>query len=187
MAASTLMTVIGSVATVGATLLLSAGCAPQPYVTGYTFYPQPETIEVAHRAGGAVQTPATVLVTVLGVRRADPSRQLPYSVAVRLRIENNGPGQVALDPRTLELVTGTLRHFPPPLTRPDRPVLLSPGQRQDIDASFPLPDNAQPGDFNLNHLRLKWRIDIDGHPVAQAAFFDRTAAQSAYDTYDERY
>lgn len=167
-------------------LLMAPGCASQPYVPGYYFYPQPATVEVYHRGAGP-QTPLTVLASVLGVRRADPEHHIPYSMAVRLRLENNGDALIQFDPHSMELVTGTLRAFGPPLTNPVQPVDLAPGQRPEVTAYFPFPPGTTVSQINLDNLRLRWEVRIDNYSVQQTAIFERTAPDYSYDTGDQNF
>lgn len=151
---------------------LLAGCAQSQYVPGVAFYPQPAAVEVAHPTGPQnQQVPLTVLATVLGIRNADPDAHVPYSVAIRLRFDNNGPSRVVFDPRTLELTNGELRAFPPPQTDPARVVVIQPGARQEVTAYFPFPRGTTAHDWDLKRLRLRWRVDINNYPVLQTAYF----------------
>lgn len=160
-------------------LFAASGCSQQsPYVSGYSFYPQPAVVDVVQRGAAqpmqqAQQTPLTVLASVLGIRRADPKHSIPESVAVRLRFENNGTSRVTFDPHSLELVTGTLQAFMPPITTPSYPIEIAPGQRQEVNAYFPFPPNMTASQMNLQNLRLRWEVRIDNYPVIQTALFQR--------------
>ncbi|HXE56036.1 MAG TPA: hypothetical protein VN541_23625 [Tepidisphaeraceae bacterium] len=169
-------------------LSLAGGCSNSPYVSGYSYYPQPAVVQVFRRAGAAQsgqasQTPLTALATVLGIHQGDQKQHIPYSVAIRLRFENNGPSRVSFDPHTLELVTGTLMAFAPPITEPPNATVLGPGQRQEFVAYFPFPPNIKADQMNLEHFRLRWQVQIDNYPVVQTALFDR--AQSGEPGYDQ--
>ena len=154
--------------------LLLAGCAQSQYVPGYAFYPEPAAVQVAHPTSPQnQQVPLTVLATVAGVRNADANAHVPASVAVHLRFENNGPSRVLFDPRTLELSNGQLRGFPPPQTDPARVLIIAPGQRQEVTAYFPFPPGTSARNWNLNKLRLRWRVDINDYPVLETAYFER--------------
>src|ERR1700722_20340014 len=117
------------------TILISliAGCAHSVYVPDYTFAPQPAVVDVVRRDNAGAQ-PLTVLATVFGVRNADESSRLPRSVEVRLRFENNGAASVHFDPNTLDLVTGSLRGFEPPILAPPHVLNLAPGERAAMTA-----------------------------------------------------
>lgn len=150
------------------------GCRSQRYQPGVYYEPQPALVEVVHRAAGQPQeAPLTVLASVRGIRRADAKAGMPKSVEVRLRLENHGPSQVEFDPASLELTTGALRNFPPPRVRPPAPVDLSPAQSQRITVDFPLPGGLDERSPELDHLRLRWRVTINGQSVPQTALFVR--------------
>ena len=185
------MAAVGNTIRCGASAALSlivfaftGGCTQQPYLPGYAYDPQPAVVEVFHRVGTTEQTPLTVLASVLGVRRANAEKHLPTALIVRLRLEVSGPSPVNFDPNSLELVTGTLRAFPPPQVNPPNLIPLSPGQRQDVMAYFAFPPNATPGDMNLNHLRLRWEVLVDNVPVQQTAIFQRAAGDYQDNAYD---
>ena len=150
------------------------GCRSQPYEPGVYYEPQPALVEVVYRAAGQPeQVPMTALASVRGIRRADEKAGMPESVEVRLRLENHGPSHVEFDPGSPELTTGALRTFPPPRVRPATPVELSPGQSQTVIADFPLPGGLDSRSAELDHLRLRWRVTINGQPVPQTALFVR--------------
>jgi hypothetical protein len=150
------------------------GCKSQPYEPGVYYEPQPALVEVVHRAAGQPQeAPLTVLASVRGIRRADQKVGIPTSAEIRLRLENHGPSHVEFDPGSLELTTGALRNFPPPRVQPPAPVELSPGQNQAITADFPLSGGLDEGSAELDHLRLRWRVTINGQAVPQTVLFVR--------------
>ena len=167
-------------------LLLVSGCSSSPYVSGYTYYPQPATVEVLRR-GSNLPPPLSVLVSILGIHRGDPKHSIPYSVVVRMRFENIGQSRVSFDPRTLELVTGTLRSFPPPIVEPPQPVELAPGQRRELTAYFPFPPNTKASQMNLKNLRLRWEVKIDAYTVPQTALFERVERDEYYPETDLNY
>jgi hypothetical protein len=162
-----LATLIGLLPIVG-------GCGSGPYLSGYSYYPQPAVVNVA-RKDAPNQIPLTVLASVLGIRNADKEHHVPYSIDVRLRFESNGPAEVVFDPATLDLVTGTLRPFPPPRVQPPNVITLHPGDRQDVNATFPLASDMSPDRMNLSNLRLRWVVRVGGYPVPQTALFERAA------------
>ena len=161
-----------------AALIALTGCESE-YASGYAFYPQPAAVQVVHPTGPQHQlVPLTVLVTILGVRNADARAHVPYSLEVRMRLESNGPDRVLFDPRTLEMTNGALRPFPPPITEPPGIVVLPPGRRQEVTAYFPFPPGTDARNFDLSTLRLRWRVDINDHPVIQTAYFQRGRPQN---------
>jgi hypothetical protein len=156
-------------------LLIGGGCAEQPYYSGYTFNPQPAVVQVFQR--GDTKAPvATVLVSIIGIRRADTDQHRPPSIDLRLRFENNGQVPLSFDPASLDLVTGTLFPFSRPMVSPPTPIDLAPGQRAEASASFPFPPNTTPDRLNLNNLRLRWVVRVSNYPVSQTALFERVAA-----------
>jgi len=157
---------------------LIGGCAQSVYVPDYTFAPQPAVVEVVRRDKAGAQ-PLTVLATVYGVRNADESSRLPRSVEVRLRFENNGAASVHFDPNTLDLVTGSLRGFEPPIMVPPHVLDLAPGERAAMTAYFPFPRNDS-GPLDLQNLRLRWQVKIGDEAIPQTAFFRRVERGTGY-------
>lgn len=155
-----------------AALLACGGCATSNYEPGYRYFPQPAVVDVIRRDGNH-QSPLTVLATVVGVRRADAKQDIPYSVAVRLRFENVGQSRVSFDPRSLEMVTGTLRPFDPPVVRMQGPPDINPSERREVTAYFPFPPHTTAAGMNMRNLRLRWEVRIEGAAVPQSAVFER--------------
>jgi hypothetical protein len=153
-------------------MALAAGGCSQPYVSGYSYYPQPATVEVLRRDGDQ-RSPLMVLASVLGVHNADDKQGIPYSVVVRMRFEDVGQSKVAFDPASLELVTGSLRPFERPRVIPPGPMTLSPGDRRELTAYFPFPRGVTAEQMNMRNLRLRWEVVIDSTPVIQTAVFER--------------
>jgi len=161
-------------------MVLAAGGCSQPYASGYTYYPQPATVEVLPREEKQ-RSPLMALVSVLGVHKEDQQQRIPYSVVVRMRFEIVGQSKVTFDPATLELVTGTLREFQRPRVTPPGLVTLAPGDRKVFTAYFPFPPGASVSDMNLRNLRLRWEVNIDSTPVIQTVVFERVEGGSDYD------
>jgi hypothetical protein len=162
-------------------LLAVVGCAQQdPYIPGYSFYPQPATVNVMHR-GATEETPLTTLASVMGLRRADPEKNQAPALIVRLQFQNNGATPVTFDPGTLELVNGALRPFPPAQVQPPHIIDILPGQRQEITAAFPLPSGSDPQQMSLRNLRLRWQVKLDNYSIPQSALFEQgTGNANAY-------
>ena len=159
-------------------LFLTAGCEQDPYLPGYSFYPQPAAVNVMHR-GPTEQTPLTTLATVVGVRRPDANKNEPSAIVIRLRFENNGPAHLTFDPQTLELVNGALRPFQSPQVQPAFVLELPPGQKQEITAAFPLPSGFRPEQINLRNLRLRWQVKLDNYDIPQSAIFEQGAGTAS--------
>ena len=155
-------------------LMTAAGCAaPPPYLPGFRYTPEPALVVVPQPEK---QEPTlTVMASVVGIRRGDPGAKIPPAVEIRLRFENNGPVPVSFEPRTLDLVTGSLQDFQPVETRPSQPFQLATGQSQTISAFFPFSQGLHPGMMSLDALRLRWHVTIDGQPVMQTVNFYRAA------------
>ena len=151
-------------------LFLSAGCSP--YVEGLYFSPSPAVVELT-KSGAQGQAPLTALASVVGVRRADSHQNLPESIQIALRLENNGPKAVTFEPPSLQLVTGRLFVFPPPILHPPQPIELAAGQTADVTAFFPFRAGVDYDTIDLNDLRLRWVVRIDEQSIPQSAEFHR--------------
>jgi hypothetical protein len=160
-------------ATLAGSMFALVGCQPGPYLSDYSYQPRPGIYEVRKHGAEQQAPPLTALVTILGIRRADPDHHVAPAIDVRLRFESNGSEPATFDPASLDLVTGTLRSFPRPYVSPPTSFELSPGQQQNVTASFPFPPNTAPGQMDLNELRLRWVVHVGGFPVAQTALFER--------------
>jgi hypothetical protein len=167
-------------------LLFLGGCGP--YVDDFGYAPHPGLAEIRAGAPGISATkpagppPVTAYATVVGIRRPDSAAHLPLSVEVRLRLDNHGPQAVTFDPASLDLTTGELMRFPPPLVRPAGPVTLQPGQTLVAEANFPFPPGATYENVNLQTLQLNWTVALDSHGVMQSVDFHRIH-QYYYDPY----
>ena len=156
------------------------GCAGGGDQAGTHYEPEPALVEVLHRTGTASQqVPLTVLASVKGVRPGDNKTGTPPAVELRLRFENHGPSHVEFEAGSLELTTGALRDLPPPRVTPPAPVELSPGQSQTVTVLFPLPVGLDARSAELDHLRLRWRVTINGQSVPQTVLFVRDSGAGA--------
>jgi len=169
---------LGAIVTVG-------GCSG-PYVSGYTYYPQPATVEVLQREGNQ-RSPLMVLVSVVGIHNEDRRQGIPYSVVVRMRFEVVGQSKVTFNPASLELVTGTLRSFLRPRVTPAGVMTLSPADRSELTAYFPFPPDIGAADMNMRNLRLRWEVNIDSTPVIQSVVFERIEGGGSDVDYDAPY
>lgn len=152
------------------------GCESGPYLPAYSYQPRP-SISTVRRHGTEQQAPPlTALVTILGVRKADPDHHAGPAIDVRMRFESNGTEPVTFDPSSLDLVTGSLWPFPHPYVNPPMQLTLTSGQQQNITATFPFPPNTRPEQMDLNELRLRWVVHVAGFAVAQTALFERVDA-----------
>lgn len=160
-------------------LLTAAGCVssqssfPQTYLPGYQYVPQPVMATIFTRE----QKPAVnVLVSVMGIHQADQS--VPLSVELRLRMENTGVAAATLDPRSMELVSGSLQPFDAPLVRPPQPLQVAPGQTGTMTTFFRFPAGSNFQTMGLETLRLRWQVLIDNKPIEQTAYFERATPQN---------
>ena len=158
-------------------LLLLIGCSQSTYVDGYRYAPEPVLVDVFRNGSGAQAgaPPVSVLASVIGVRRADAKAGLPASIEVRMRLEDHGPVPVTFDPRTLELVTGTLQPLAAPIVRPPGVLSLTAGQSRNVGVFFPFPPGSSPRTLILDTLRLRWQIHVDQQLVPQTAYFERAS------------
>jgi hypothetical protein len=151
-------------------LLLFSGCSQ--YVSDYSYVPRPALADVPP-APPATAPPVSAEASIIGVRYDDPKDQIPPSVEIRLRLDNNGPDKVTFDPTSLELSNAELIRFPTPIIRPPTPINLDPGQTAYVTAYFPFPTGYFYDNMDLNSLQLRWHVQIAGKWASQGAYFHR--------------
>jgi len=149
----------------------AVGCSSSPYVDGYLYQPRPVVADIPATQPND-PPPVRAYASVVGVRYEDQKANVPESVEVRLRLDNNGPEPISLNPTSLELTTGNLFRFGPPVVAP-APVMLTPGESALVTAYFPFPDGKSYDDFDLDSLQLRWGLQIGPQPVEQIADFQR--------------
>ena len=154
----------------GLLLLLAAGCAP--YVEGYYYAPHPALALIPATQPSQPPTVAA-FASVVGIRRQDDQLHLPLSIEVRLRIDNNGSQQLWFDPRSMQLTSGDLIRFGPPLIDAESQLVVDPGQSALITANFPFPGGKSYDDFDLSSLELRWGERVGPQNVGQVAEFRR--------------
>jgi hypothetical protein len=159
-------------------LPLVVGCSQ--YVSDVSFVPRPAVADVPPTPPQTI-SPVSALASVIGVRYDDPRDQIPSSIEVRLRLDNNGPGSVVFSPTTMELSNGELQKYPPPIINPPDPVPLSPGQSAYVTAYFPFPPGHSYYDTDYSSLQLRWQVQIAGKVVGQGAYFRQTYPYYYYD------
>ncbi len=145
-----------------------AGCSS--YVDGYYYMPRPVVAEIPSTQP-AQPPPVAAFASVVGIRREDKKLLIPESVEVRMRLDNNGPPTVTFDARSLELTTGDIVRFPPPLIETSGPMVLMPGESALVTAYFPFPGGKSYDDFDLSSLQLRWASMIGPQRVEQIANF----------------
>jgi hypothetical protein len=146
---------------------------PPPYRPDYRYGPNPAVVDIFSAASPQTAPPLTAFVSPMGIRQAEPNSQIPPSVEVRIRFDNHGTEPVRFDPATLELETGELRPLPSPILNPATPFDIPPGQSRGAAAYFPFPPGTNAKTLDLNHFRVRWRVQIAQQPVTQTAYFDR--------------
>ena len=160
-------------------LLLGSLVGCSPYLEDFGYSPHPAVAEVHSTTNS--QSPAVVaMASVIGVHVADKKLDIPESVEVRLRLENNGQETATFDPRTLELTSAYLQPFPPPIVRAPSSITLNSMQSATLTAFFPLPPHPEAG--GLDSLTLRWILQIGNQPITQHVSFRRV-----YVYYDDPY
>jgi hypothetical protein len=164
-------------------LLLIIGCSQ--YVSDISFVPQPAVVDAPTTQPQQGPPPASMLVSVIGVRYDDPKDAIPPSIEIRLRVDDNGPGTLVFDPMSSELSNGQLQKFPPPLVRPQELLHLLPMQSDFVTVYFPFPPGYSYDTFDISSLQLRWRLQIDGKVLGQGVNFRRAYSYyRAYPYYD---
>lgn len=148
-----------------------AGCAgPRPHpAPRYRYLPAPAIADVV-KGGANARSPLSVLVWA---DRLDAGNNGPAGIEVRMHFDAHGPVGVRFDPNSLELVTGTLEPFPRAAVQPSAVLDLSPGRRADVTARFPFAGLLANPAADVQHLRLRWQVQIEGQPVPQDVTFTR--------------
>lgn len=155
---------------VGMLLPLVMGCSQ--YLNDVSYVPRPAVADVPPTPPQQIP-PVSAMASVIGVRYDDPRNQIPSSVEVRLRLDNNGPGSVVFSPTTMELSNGELQKFSEPIIHPPDPVSLVQGQSAYVTAYFPFPPGHSYYDTDYSSFQLRWRVQIAGKIVGQGAYFRR--------------
>ena len=147
------------------------------YDPRYEFQPRP--VEVVQSVPGEQDRAASVLVSVVGVRRRDKEQQTPAAVEVRMRVDNETDREVTLDPASLHLYAANLIPFPQPAV-PAGALVAPPHGSGDLAAFFPFPDGKVPGPFDLGGLSLRWTLDVGDSAVTGSVTFSRTPDERGY-------
>jgi hypothetical protein len=153
---------------------LLAGCSA--YDSRYEFGPRP--LEFGHSLPGMPDRAASVLLSVVGVRKRDAEAQLPASVEIRMRVDNQSSGEVRLDPAGLRLYAANLVPFPAPIA-PAGVLVVAGGESGELTAYFPFPDSKVPGGFDLDGLGLRWTLELGSERSTGSVTFVR-AERDAY-------
>ncbi len=151
-------------------LLALAGCSD--YVGDFDYVPHPALAEIPPNPPDQ-NPPVSAFASVIGVHAPDRHDDIPESVQVRFRLENNGPHSVWFDPNSLQLMTGDLSSFGDPIVHPEQPATISPGDLAIVDAFFPFAPGHSYHNTDMRSLQLRWSEKIDGSPVTQSTSFRR--------------
>jgi hypothetical protein len=161
-------------------LLVLSGCSP--YVEDFDYVPHPALAEIPPNPPDKAP-PVSAFATVIGIRRADRGMDIPDSVEIRFRVENNGPHTITFDPDSLSLSTGDLLDFDPPTVQPEHAVTLAPSDIAAFDAFFPFPPRHSYDNIDMRSLDLRWSEKIDGNSVGQSVSFRRIYPYHYYHYY----
>jgi hypothetical protein len=159
---------------------LLAGCSD--YEGDFEYVPRTAIAEVP-TPGPQGPPAATAYATVDGVRLADRSLGIPYSVEIRFQIQNGAPEQMTMDPRSLVLSDGTMLNFPPPVGIPQQPAILAPGQTASMVAYFPFLPGRSSDNTQMSPLRLQWAVQIGTQTFPQSVYFTRVFPYYYYGPY----
>jgi hypothetical protein len=161
-------------------LLIASLTGCSPYLEDFDYRPRPAVTEIRSTAATQPQAaPSLVaLASVIGVHVADKKIDIPETIEIRLRLENNGPEAAVFDPNSMELVGARLRPFAPPITHTPGTITLNPMEAATLTAFFPLPPDPEPGE--LGSLTLRWNIQIGSQRLGQNVTFQRVYPRYYY-------
>jgi hypothetical protein len=150
-----------------AALLLAglSACTTSPW---YPLQFGPAPVEVAVGANAVPGSQARLLVSVLGVARAQEAQ--PELVLVRLRIENLGSVAADVPEDALALVSADLAPFGKPKVVPPK-LRVESGQDGTLDASFPFPAGRTFDQIDWSGLNLRVAVEFAGTRVTTGASF----------------
>jgi hypothetical protein len=147
-----------------------SACTTSPW---YPLAFAPAPVEVAAAASTVPGSQARVLVSILGVARAEEAE--PDRVLVRVRLENLGTVAADVPGDELQLLSADLAPFGK--ARVVAPALhVDPGQDGTLDASFPFPDGRTAETIDWSGLNLRIAVDFAGARVTTGASFSRIIA-----------
>jgi len=152
-------------------IALLAGCSQYNY--DYQYAPRPAIANIPSPNTQQSTPPVAVQISVIGVRYDDSRDNIPPSVEIRLRMDNNGPNTVTFDPHSLSLVNGELMQFMPPIVQPPQAATLPPATSTVYSAFFPFPTGHSYYDIDMESLQLRWLLQLDGKKVGQIVDFHR--------------
>jgi hypothetical protein len=153
--------------------LVIGGCSP--YVSGVYYRPHPGVAEIAATQPSQPRE-VSAFASVVGIRIPDSKLNLPWAIEIRLRLDNHASQAITLDQKTMEITTGDLARFGPPIPAGPAVVTVEPNQSAIITAEFAFPEGKSFDQFDLSSLRLRWIVAIDHRQVQQSINF-----RSGYD------
>jgi hypothetical protein len=156
----------------GLLLMGVVGCSQ--YDDDYQFTPRPALADIP-ATQPTQPPPISAQATVVGVRYDDQEDHIPPSIEIRLSIDNNSGQNVYFDPMAMQLTTGALLRFPPPIVHPPTPINFAPGQSVYLTAYFPFPANSTADGTDLSTLQFRWQLQIGNQPVGQIVNFTRVS------------
>jgi hypothetical protein len=160
-------------------LVFAGGCS---VYLDYRFVPRPAYAQ-APTTQPTDQPAVTGYATIVGVRRDDPDDHIPASVEVRLQVQNNAPKPVVFDPRSMQLVTGQVMKFAPPMLNGQQAITLLPGAAATVNTYFPFPAGYTGENTDLDSLQLVWQVLVAGQPTTLSVNFHRWEPHYYYDPY----
>jgi hypothetical protein len=164
----------------------SIGCSSSPYEDGYAYVPYPVVADIP-ATQPTQPPPVRASASIVGIRTEDKKAGLPESIEVRFSVDDYGTDAITFDPGSLELRTGDLVRFPPPILQSPAPVTIMPGEAAFATAYFPFPGGKSSDDFNLETLQLRWGLQIGPQRVEQIADFQRAYQRVYYYREDPYY
>ncbi len=158
------------------TASLAAGCQSAYYPVRYV----PLPLEAQVQSASDAQLSGRVLVTVLGVRRADEATGRAAGAELRVRVENLGARPFALEPGDFRLLSADLRPFAEPTVTPPEPQFVEADGSATLDLFFAFPDEESVEQYAMDSLNLRWTVLVEGgERLTAAATFERV-----YGPYD---
>ncbi|KAA3609519.1 MAG: hypothetical protein DWQ01_09315 [Planctomycetota bacterium] len=158
--------------------LALAGFSCATYDGRYQFQPQPQLSEAVlsqHDASGSNKIVARAWVSLDGLRLPDPEQGLGRELEVSMEVEN-------LSEETLRLAAQEMRIMTAGMVKLDSPRFalvgsqdIAPGEAQDLDLFFSLPENRSLHEINLSSLTLLWAVYGHQGPASGTVTFERKA------------
>jgi hypothetical protein len=147
------------------------------YDTRYEFEPRP--LEVGHVVPDKEDRVASVLVSVIGVRKRDTEQGIPASVELRLRVDSATDDEIRVPPASVQLFAANLEKFPDPVIPGGELVVPARGSGT-MTAYFPFPDGKVPGAYDLEGVSVRWTLNVGGHDSTGNATFSRRLRDTGY-------